>query len=46
MLRLWFDVGNRRYTTSFNFVIARSKLWFNVGTDKLERMMEVVRFKL
>lgn len=46
MLRLWFDVGNRRYTTVTIAATPAYELWFNVGTDKLERMMEVVRFKL
>ena len=34
MLKLWFDVGIKRYTTFANVIPGASPLWFDVGIKR------------
>ena len=34
MKRLWFDVGNGRYTTGLVHLTAAGLLWFDVGNGR------------
>ena len=34
MVRLWFDVGIKRYTTARRRALAHTALWFDVGIKR------------
>ena len=33
-MKLWFDVGIKRYTTSTDTIVVRPLLWFDVGIKR------------
>ena len=33
-MRLWFDVGNERYTTRLLCLMIQAMLWFDVGNER------------
>ena len=40
MVRLWFDVGIKRYTTARRRALAHTALWFDVGIKRYTTDMQ------